>query len=243
MLWWAWSIEPELNCGSPRGRAHIYTSLCHSAVSLTSSYQLLTLLTMTVATTKDWKAVSAAKQAQRDATIPAAWRIKVDPSVKDVMDVPKTCGVLTPKEIEITETPATELIEQMLAKKLTSEEVTVAFCKRAAIAQQLVSRGRLRMTALESTDCRPTASRRSSSRRASSAPRRLTPSTRPRASPLVRCTACRSRSRTASTSRARTALSASSRTATSRPRPSRSSRARCTTWVPSSTARPTSRPP
>ncbi|KXJ90342.1 amidase signature domain-containing protein [Microdochium bolleyi] len=49
-------------------------------------------------------------------------------------------NVLSAKEIEITESyTATELLSQLAAGTLSSVEVTTAFCKRAAIAQQLTS--------------------------------------------------------------------------------------------------------
>lgn len=92
---------------------------------------------MTVA--KTWETVRDAKQAERDARIPSAWRLKELPKGTNVMDVPRTCGILTPREIEITETCAVDLVKAMVDKKYTAEEVTTAFCKRAAIAQQLTN--------------------------------------------------------------------------------------------------------
>ncbi|TXT06916.1 uncharacterized protein COLE_06247 [Cutaneotrichosporon oleaginosum] len=55
------------------------------------------------------------------------------------MDIPATCGVLSPQEVEITETPASELVKRLLSRELSSESVVTAFCKRAAIAQQLTN--------------------------------------------------------------------------------------------------------
>jgi amidase len=93
-------------------------------------------------TATTWEQVAKAKCAQRDAAIPPEWLLSA--KVKDnlplnIMDVPRTCGILTPKDITITETPAVELVAQMVTRELTSVEVTTAFCKRAAIAQQLTN--------------------------------------------------------------------------------------------------------
>ncbi|WVQ66347.1 uncharacterized protein L199_004526 [Kwoniella botswanensis] len=85
-----------------------------------------------------WQEVAQAKRQARDALIPEEWRIQ--PTEADnVIDVPKTCGVLSPKEIEITELDAPTLVGKMVAGELKSYEVTLAFCKRAAVAQQLTN--------------------------------------------------------------------------------------------------------
>ena len=85
-----------------------------------------------------WESVATAKQAKRDALIPPEWKIKPTQAL-NVIDVPKTCGILSPTELEITESPADVLLERMASGELKSYDVTLAFCKRAAIAQQLVS--------------------------------------------------------------------------------------------------------
>lgn len=93
-----------------------------------------------------WKVALAEKQAEVDATLPKEWRLpqstidesKANPT-KGVMHIPRECGLLTEKELDITENhDAVDLIQQMAERKLTSYDVTLAFCKRAAIAQQLV---------------------------------------------------------------------------------------------------------
>lgn len=55
------------------------------------------------------------------------------------MGVPKSCGILTAGELAITESSAVDLVSQLAAGKLTSVAVTTAFCKRAAIAHQLLN--------------------------------------------------------------------------------------------------------
>ena len=60
--------------------------------------------------------------------------------MSSVLDVPRTCGLLTEDELDITENyDAVTLLEKIAARELTSHSVTTAFCKRAAITQQLVS--------------------------------------------------------------------------------------------------------
>ncbi|OCF37149.1 amidase [Kwoniella heveanensis BCC8398] len=93
---------------------------------------------MTVPITAKWEDIASAKRAARDALIPEEWRIP-DTAERNVINVPKKCGVLTPKELEITETEASVLVDRMIGGQLTSYEVTLAFCKRAAIAQQLTN--------------------------------------------------------------------------------------------------------
>jgi amidase len=56
----------------------------------------------------------------------------------DVSNIPTTCGILTPTEINITENyDAVGLAEAISAGKLSAVEVTTAFSKRAIIAHQL----------------------------------------------------------------------------------------------------------
>ncbi|RSH94942.1 hypothetical protein EHS25_000026 [Saitozyma podzolica] len=93
---------------------------------------------MTIAPKPHWSEISASKIAARDALIPEAWRIP-ETSALHVLDVPRTCGVLSAAEIEITETPAEVLVQKMGKGELKSYGVTLAFCKRAAIAQQLTN--------------------------------------------------------------------------------------------------------
>ena len=92
----------------------------------------------------DWREIANTKQEQRWNRIPPAWRF--DASVYadqlNVLKVPQTCGILTAKEIAITENyDAVSLVDAIKEGQLSSEEVAVAFCKRAAIAQQLVHGG------------------------------------------------------------------------------------------------------
>ena len=90
---------------------------------------------------KDYEAISHAKRLQRGGNIPREWTF--DPKIHqgiDLLDVPITCGLLTDAEIDITSKfDATSLLKGLKAGIWSVEQVTTAFCKRAAIAQQLVS--------------------------------------------------------------------------------------------------------
>jgi Asp-tRNA(Asn)/Glu-tRNA(Gln) amidotransferase A subunit family amidase len=93
-----------------------------------------------------WQDRCAAKQAEANAKIPFEWRFaaeilrQVENGELEILDVPSKCGILSKKELAITELPdATSLREKLATQELTAIEVTTAFCKRAAIAQQLTS--------------------------------------------------------------------------------------------------------
>ena len=75
------------------------------------------------------------KQAERNDRLPAEWRLLPLPSsdVITVTDVPRTCGLLTPQEIDITENyDATALAEAIASKKFKCVDVTRAYCKVAS---------------------------------------------------------------------------------------------------------------
>lgn len=82
------------------------------------------------------------KRASRARSIPQEWHLPdgyVGEGQLNVIDVPTRCAILTDNECEITNLSATELLDRLLTRRFSSYEVTLAFCKRAAIAQQLVS--------------------------------------------------------------------------------------------------------
>lgn len=85
--------------------------------------------------------ISQAKCDQRDRLIRDEWKLPKKLSLgHNVLEVPKTCGILTEREISITgDNDAVDIVEKIRQQEYTAEEVTVAFCKRAAIAQQLVN--------------------------------------------------------------------------------------------------------
>ncbi|CAE7007194.1 hypothetical protein PTNB85_01385 [Pyrenophora teres f. teres] len=101
-------------------------------------------------TSTSWETKVAAKQQAAREKIPKDWLLPA--SVTDalqfplsehpinMMDMPRKSGVMTERELDITEKyTVTELLTLMAQGDLSSLEVTVAFSKRAALAQQLLS--------------------------------------------------------------------------------------------------------
>lgn len=89
---------------------------------------------------KNWKDACAKQQAFRESTIPKEWLLKDLPpkDQRNVMSVPYTSGIMTANELALTELDATDLLRGLMAGEIKSYDLTLAFCKRAAIAQQLV---------------------------------------------------------------------------------------------------------
>ena len=95
---------------------------------------------------QSWESIAQAKKAEAAAKIPSAWRLPTEytqniseNASNSVLNVPRQCGLLSPKQLEITENyDASALLQKIHARELTSYEVTEAFCIRAAIAQQVV---------------------------------------------------------------------------------------------------------
>ncbi|KAI8654468.1 Amidase [Fusarium keratoplasticum] len=95
-------------------------------------------------TALNWQEKVSAKQAEAKAKIPAEWLLPAEvlqQTSRDelsVLGIPKTCGLLTTRELSITEDfDATALRDKLAAGEFSALEVTAAFCKRSAIAQQL----------------------------------------------------------------------------------------------------------
>jgi amidase len=96
--------------------------------------------------TETWQQLAAEKQKQVASKIPAAWRLPTDvlatiseDSPTSVISIPRSCGILSEKDLDITESfSAVELLKRLANGEFTAVDVTEAFCKRAAIAQQLV---------------------------------------------------------------------------------------------------------
>lgn len=89
---------------------------------------------------ESWQDRCAARKKKQLDSIPPQWLIKLPPdSQLNVMDVPAQCGLLSARELEITETVDVDVILAKLAStEWSSVEVTTAFLKRAIIAHQLV---------------------------------------------------------------------------------------------------------
>ncbi|RDW61821.1 amidase [Aspergillus mulundensis] len=88
---------------------------------------------------QSWQDLAADKRARLAQTIPDEWKIRTLPTDDNVLDFPQKSGILTEAELQITESSAAELVSSLASGQLTSVEVTTAFCKRAAIAQQLTN--------------------------------------------------------------------------------------------------------
>jgi amidase len=95
-----------------------------------------------------WEVLGAKYKESCFEKIPLEWRLpskylelaSSEKSSANVLSIPRECGLLTSAEIELTENnDATSLLELLHSGQATSLAVTTALCKRAAIAQQLVS--------------------------------------------------------------------------------------------------------
>ena len=90
----------------------------------------------------DWQRKGEIKISQVVVNIPQEWEIPKSVLAKghSIFDIPLQSEILTNREVDITEKhEATDLIRKLASKEYSSLEVTTAFCKRAAIAQQLTS--------------------------------------------------------------------------------------------------------
>ncbi|KAI1999000.1 hypothetical protein LOY97_006572, partial [Ophidiomyces ophidiicola] len=91
--------------------------------------------------TTEWERIAAAKQRKLAAAIPAEWRIPDDllPTGPNVLSFPQQSGWFTAHELAITNAGAGAILAQTRSGAWTAEEVTRAFCKRAAAAHQLTN--------------------------------------------------------------------------------------------------------
>lgn len=91
--------------------------------------------------TTSWQDAAAKKREAISALIPKEWRIENLPSVKEQVDVTDYVKqFLSKEELGITESDADQIVEKTTSGSWTAEEVTRAFCHRAALAHQLVIR-------------------------------------------------------------------------------------------------------
>ncbi|KAF9888309.1 hypothetical protein FE257_008741 [Aspergillus nanangensis] len=94
---------------------------------------------------RTWEEIVEKKRLEAFNKIPEAWRLPAhytdrvnEDACWNVLNVPRECCILTDRELQITEEyDAVALVEAISGACFTAEEVAVAFCKRAAIAQQL----------------------------------------------------------------------------------------------------------
>lgn len=88
-----------------------------------------------------WQELAADKKKRQTESIPKEWIITPPPADQlDVTDFPSKCGLLTPFEVEVTETADVAILLEKLASGVwSSVDVTRAYYKRAIVAQQVVS--------------------------------------------------------------------------------------------------------
>jgi amidase len=90
--------------------------------------------------TNSWRNLARQKRESILAAIPPEWIIADLPSLEEKRDVTGDYirGFLTEREAEITETDAEKIVNKTTTGQWLAEEVTRAFCHRAALAHQLV---------------------------------------------------------------------------------------------------------
>ena len=81
-------------------------------------------------------------QAELESHIPHEWRLDSEvltSAPRDVRGIIEASNILSERDREITNVrDATALLEKIHSGEWSAEEVTVAFCKRASLAHQLV---------------------------------------------------------------------------------------------------------
>lgn len=89
-----------------------------------------------------WEQISAKARQKVLDDIPAEWKIPQEKlpgdDIRDVTGVAASSGILSERELAITDSLATEIVAKVGTGEWKAEEVTVAFCKRAALAHQVV---------------------------------------------------------------------------------------------------------
>lgn len=89
--------------------------------------------------TMGWEEIAADKRKRIEESIPKEWRVQVKDQDGSFMDIPASSGLLTADELNITNSSGVDLVSKLAAGQLKSVDVTLAFCKRAALAHQAVS--------------------------------------------------------------------------------------------------------
>lgn len=95
----------------------------------------------------EWKRKAEKKRTEVASKIPQQWLLPYHildniayGTTDNVLDVPRKSGILTNAELSLTEDfDATDLVSKLASGEITSSELTLAFCKRAAIAQQVTN--------------------------------------------------------------------------------------------------------
>jgi hypothetical protein len=87
-----------------------------------------------------WQVLCAERRQKQLDSIPQEWLIlKPSDDRLNVISIPEECGLLSSRELEITNTLDVDaLLSKLASGEWSSVEVTTAFYKRAIIAHQLV---------------------------------------------------------------------------------------------------------
>jgi hypothetical protein len=101
------------------------------------------MATEAAAPSQSWQDLVARKQSECKQKIPSEWTLSAEqlavPSRLLEHDLPRRSGLLSDLELDLTENyTAAQLLAKLASGEASSLAVTTAFCKRAAIAQQVV---------------------------------------------------------------------------------------------------------
>ncbi|KAI0757016.1 general amidase [Daedaleopsis nitida] len=90
---------------------------------------------------RNWQDLVVIKRRRQQAAIPSEWVLKSlpDSTVLDVRGIPEQSGILSPRELDITNADVETLLHNLASSIWSSVDVTTAFYKRAIIAHQLVN--------------------------------------------------------------------------------------------------------
>lgn len=91
-----------------------------------------------------WKVATRERRQRQASLIPEEWRLKTISSAAEAVSalpIVETCGILSAWELDVTSPShsAPYILEKIHSSTWTAYDVTVAFCKRAAVVQQLTS--------------------------------------------------------------------------------------------------------
>ncbi|KAF7957290.1 hypothetical protein EAE96_002877 [Botrytis aclada] len=93
--------------------------------------------TSKASTASTWQAIAARRQQEILSSIPLEWLLPADLlQSKRPLNLVKTCGLLSEREVKIVYSTAVDLLEKMRTREYTAVEVTTAFCKASAVAHQ-----------------------------------------------------------------------------------------------------------
>ncbi|KAJ7170111.1 general amidase [Mycena filopes] len=88
-----------------------------------------------------WQDICKDKKAHQLDAVPAEWLASEVPSATElvVIDYPRQSKVLSPLDLEITESTVAKLLSNLASSKWSSVQVVTSFYKRAIVAQQLTN--------------------------------------------------------------------------------------------------------